>query len=56
MNRNYTESKAMKTLLMIVCFFVANEAQAFSGAGGQQYECKVDARGVMVCYPKPRGF
>jgi len=20
------------------------------------YECKVDGRGIMVCYPKPRGF
>lgn len=20
------------------------------------YECSIDKRGIMVCYPKPRGF
>jgi hypothetical protein len=52
MKFHYTEGEAMKTLLAIVCFFVANEVQAFSG----DYQCKVDSRGVIVCYPKPRGF
>jgi hypothetical protein len=31
----------------------------FIGAGNavaNTYECTVDKRGVMVCYPKPRGF
>ena len=27
-----------------------------SGASANTYECKVDGRGIMVCYPKPRGF
>jgi hypothetical protein len=52
MSRNYTEGESMKTILAIVCFFVANEVQAFAG----DYQCKVDSRGVVVCYPKPRGF
>jgi len=27
-----------------------------SGSAANTYECKVDGRGIMVCYPKPRGF
>lgn len=46
----------MKTILVAAALLMAWDAQAISGGGGQQYECKVDPRGVMVCYPKPRGF
>ncbi len=41
----------MKTVLVIVGLLVVSDSFA-SG----NYQCKVDARGVMVCYPKPRGF
>jgi hypothetical protein len=27
-----------------------------NSAAANTYQCTVDKRGVMVCYPKPRGF
>jgi hypothetical protein len=39
--------------LMLICSMTA--AQALSGPSGD-YQCKIDNRGVVVCYPKPRGF
>jgi hypothetical protein len=45
----------MKTMLAVLAIVCAGKAGAFGGSGGA-YECKIDPRGVMVCYPKPRGF
>jgi hypothetical protein len=42
----------MNKYIVTVLLFVgmANSANA------NTYECTVDKRGIMVCYPKPRGF
>ena len=40
----------MKTLLAAIIIVMSMDATA------QVYECKVDSKGTMVCYPKPRGF
>lgn len=45
----------MKTMLAVLVIVCAGKTEAFGGGGGA-YECKIDPRGVMVCYPKPRGF
>lgn len=49
------EGEEMKTVLAFLALAFFDPAQAVAGSGGA-YECKVDPRGVMVCYPKPRGF
>lgn len=46
----------MKTVLAMMFCFMAADTQAFGSGSGGAYECKVDPRGMMVCYPKPRGF
>lgn len=46
----------MKTVLAVILCLMAGKTQAIGGGTGGAYECKVDPRGVMVCYPKPRGF
>lgn len=45
----------MKTVLAVILMCVSGYVHAFGGSTGG-YECKIDPRGVMVCYPKPRGF
>lgn len=45
----------MKIILIAAVLLMSEQAQAFS-APANDYVCKVDPRGVMVCYPKPRGF
>lgn len=45
----------MKTAVMVIFLAVTQTALGFAGTAGD-YQCKVDSRGVVVCYPKPRGF
>ena len=53
---NSNKEKEMKTVLAFLALAFIDPAQAVTGGSGGAYECKVDPRGVMVCYPKPRGF
>ena len=46
----------MKILLAAMLLAVIDQAAAIGGGSGGVYECKMDPRGVVVCYPKPRGF
>lgn len=46
----------MKTMVCLMFLASWNNATAFTGGSSGGYECRVDPRGVMVCYPKPRGF
>ena len=50
-----TEEVMIKTMLALMLISTMTPAQAFGGPSGD-YQCKVDNRGVVVCYPKPRGF
>ena len=50
------EGEEMKTVLAFLALAFVDPANAVTGGSGGAYECKVDPRGVMVCYPKPRGF
>lgn len=45
----------MKTAVIFIFLSVTQTAFGFAGPAGD-YQCKVDSRGVVVCYPKPRGF
>ena len=49
------EGYRMKAAIFIAGMVLAGSALGFS-TPQPQYECKLDPRGVLVCYPKPRGF